>query len=137
MAASYAVGPAKVMAGFRWGRNTAANDSTILRDNLYWIGANYQATSDLSLTLAYYYDDVKNLNLAANGATNNIANPWQVLFVADYSLSKRTDIYLSTAYAKNAGLNFDTSAISFANGYFPGAGKSSMVGAALGVRHKF
>ncbi|CAG9183824.1 Outer membrane porin protein [Cupriavidus laharis] len=137
MAASYATGPVKVMAGFRWGRNIAANDNTILRDNLYWIGTNYQATSALSLTLAYYYDDVKNLNLAANGATNNIANPWQVLFVADYNLSKRTDIYLSTAYAKNAGLNFDTSAISFANGYFPGAGESSMVGVALGVRHKF
>ncbi len=46
-------------------------------------------------------------------------------------------MYLTTAYAKNAGVNFDTSAISFANGYFLGTGKDNMVGVALGIRHKF
>ncbi|SPR98328.1 porin [Cupriavidus taiwanensis] len=137
VAASYAFGPAKLMAGYRWGMNKAANDNNILKDNYYWIGANYQVTPALGLTLAYYYDDVKNLNLAANGVTNNIKNPWQISFVADYNLSKRTDVYLTTAYAKNAGVNFDTSAISFANGYFLGTGKDNMVGVALGIRHKF
>ncbi|MCY1225947.1 hypothetical protein D9M72_381600 [compost metagenome] len=125
------------MAGYRWGMNKAPNDNTILKDNYYWVGANYQVTTALGLTLAYYYDDVKNLNLAATGATNNIKNPWQISFVADYNLSKRTDLYLTTAYSKNAGLNFDTSAISFANGYFLGSGKDNMVGVALGIRHKF
>ncbi|MBY4899328.1 porin [Cupriavidus sp. AU9028] len=130
-AASYAFGPAKVMGGYRWGQNKNAADSTILRDDYYWAGLNYQATGALGLTLAYYYADVKNL------AGTNVSNPWQVSFVADYNLSKRTDIYLTTAYTKHAGLNFDTSAISFANGYYLGAGENSMLGVAVGIRHRF
>ncbi len=132
VAGSYTTGPVKVMGGYRWGQNKGAADATLLRDNYYWIGTNYQATSALELTIAYYYDDVK--NLAGN---TNIKNPWQVSFVADYTLSKRTDVYLTTAYTKNAGLNFDTSAINFANGYFLAAGKNSMIGVALGLRHRF
>ncbi|RDK11860.1 porin [Cupriavidus lacunae] len=131
VAASYAVGNAKLMGGYRWGRNISATDAILLRDNYYWIGGNYQATSALSLTLAYYYDDVKNLGGV------NIKNPWQVTFMADYSFSKRTDVYLTTAFSKNSGLNFDTSAISFANGYFLGSDKTNMFGAAIGIRHKF
>lgn len=131
VAASYSFGSAKVTGGYRWGRNTSPTTATILRDDYYWIGGNYQVTSALGLTLAYYYDDVKNL------AGTNIKNPWQVSFIADYNLSKRTDIYLTTAYSKNSGLNFDTSAISFANGYFLGNNKTGMFGAAMGIRHKF
>ncbi len=131
VAASYAFGNAKVTGGYRWGRNTSPTDATLLRDNFYWIGGTYQATSALGLTLAYYYDDAKNL------AGTNIPNPWQVSFLADYNLSKRTDVYLTTAFAKNGGLNFDSSAISFANGYFPGSDKNNMFGVALGIRHKF
>lgn len=132
VAASYALGGVgKIVGGYRWGRSTSATDATILRDNFYWIGGNYQATSALLLTLAYYYDDAKEF------LGNNIKNPWQVSFIADYSLSKRTDLYLTTAYSKNAGLNFDSSAISFANGYFLGSDKNNMFGVALGIRHKF
>ncbi|WP_454742262.1 porin [Cupriavidus necator] len=139
VAASYAFGPAKLMAGYRWGMSKHVNDNTILKDNYYWVGANYQVTPALGLTLAYYYDDVKNFNPAAatTNVTNNIKNPWQISFIADYNLSKRTDVYLTTAFSKNAGLNFDTSAISFANGYFLGTGEDKMIGAAIGIRHKF
>ena len=69
--------------------------------------------------------------------SNNPANPWQISFVADYNFSKRTDVYLTMAYAKNSGLNFDTSAVSFANGYYLQQGANSQVGVALGIRHKF
>ncbi|MDW3684239.1 porin [Cupriavidus sp. CV2] len=130
-AASYTVGAAKLMGGYRWGKNTDASGAAILRDDYYWLGTNYQVTPALGLTLAYYYDDVKSLGGA------NIKNPWQVSFMVDYNLSKRTDVYLTTAYAKHAGLDFDTSAISFANGYILGSGKDSMLGAAVGIRHKF
>lgn len=119
------------MGGYRWGKNEGVGGDTVLRDDYYWIGANYDATSALGLTLAYYYDNVRSL------AGRNIKNPWQVSFIANYKLSTRTDVYLTTAYTKNAGLNFDTSAISFANGYFPGAGKDNMLGAAVGMRHRF
>lgn len=129
--ASYTVGPAKLMGGYRWGQNKDASNSTIVRDDFYWVGTNYQFTPAFGITLAYYYDDVKNLGGV------NVKNPWQVSFMLDYNLSKRTDVYLTAAYAKHAGLDFDTSAISFANGYFLGAGKDNMLGAALGIRHKF
>ncbi|WP_042887965.1 porin [Cupriavidus necator] len=130
-AASYSFGAAKVMGGYRWGRNADASGVTLLRDNFYWLGGTYQVTPAISLALTYFYDDVKNL------AGTNIKNPWQVSFIADYSLSKRTDIYLTTAYVKESGINFDTSAIGFANGYFLGTGKNSMFAAAVGIRQKF
>jgi predicted porin len=132
VAASYAFGPAKIMGGYRWGQAKAPSGALVLRDDYYWIGANYQVTAQLGLTLEYNYDNVK--NLAGN---THLANPYQVSFIADYNLSKRTDVYLTTAFSKNAGLNFDTSAISFANGYFLGTGKTTMLGAAVGIRHKF
>jgi predicted porin len=62
---------------------------------------------------------------------------WQVLFITNYKLSKTTDIYLTTAYAKNAGLNLDTSQTGFVNGYFLGAGKQDMLGVAIGIRQVF
>jgi len=136
-AVSYAIGPAKLIGGYRWEKATYSNDATFIRDDMWWAGINYQATQALQLTLAYYYDKLKVLQLSKAGAPASPANPWQVSFIADYSLSKRTDLYLTTAYAKNAGLNFDTSSIGFANGYFPGAGQTSMIGAAVGIRHKF
>ncbi|KJK24622.1 membrane protein [Burkholderiaceae bacterium 16] len=131
VAGSYAFGAAKIMGGYRWGQSKAQNGTALLRDNYYWIGANYQVLPALGLTLQYTYDDVIKLNNV------NVTNPWQIGFIADYNLSKRTDVYLTTAFSKNAGLNFDTSAISFANGYFLGTGKNTMIGAAVGIRHKF
>jgi len=143
LAGSYTYGPAKVMAGYRYGRVTGSDGTELQRDNYYWIGMNYQVTAPLGLTLEYAYDDITQLrapNPVAGGpalASNNPANPWQISLVADYNLSKRTDVYLTMAYAKNSGLNFDTSAVSFANGYFLSQGSNSQVGVAVGMRHKF
>lgn len=132
VAARYDFGTrAKVMAGYRWGQNKAADGSTILRDDLYWVGANYILNPGLELKLGYYYDDIKKFG------NQNMKNPWQVTLMADYSLSKRTDVYVTTAYTKNSGLNFDTSVNGYAAGYFLGSGESSMFGAAVGIRHKF
>ncbi len=137
IAANYAVGPAKFVAGYRWGDGKSNTDATLLRDDYYWAGINYQATSALALTLAYYYDDLKTLRVSSAAPATNPANPWQVSFVADYSFSKRTDVYLTTAYAKNSGLNFDTSANGFASSYFLSRGSTNQFGAAVGIRHKF
>lgn len=131
VAASYRIGPAKLMGGARWGLNEAANGSTLVRDNYYWAGVNYSATPSLELTLAYYYDDVKSLN------RNNVENPWQIGLIADYNLSRRTDLYVTAAYVRHAGINFDTSAVSFANGYYLGKGHDSMLAVAAGIRHRF
>ena len=67
----------------------------------------------------------------------NPANPWQVSFIADYNLSKRTDVYVTAAYVKNAGLAFDSTAVGFASGYPLNGGANNQVGVALGIRHKF
>jgi len=132
VAASYTFNSrAKLVAGYRWGQNKMADGSILLRDDFYWAGANYHFNNGLDLTLGYYYDDIIKFG------TSSIKNPWQVSFIADYNLSKRTDVYLTTAYTKNAGLNFDTTANNFASGYFLGKGQSSMFGVAVGIRNKF
>ncbi|MEE2976108.1 MAG: porin [Pseudomonadota bacterium] len=131
IAGSYQAGPVKLMGGYRWGLNKAANGATLVQDHYYWAGANVSATQRLDLTFAFYFDDVRRLGTA------NVKNPWQVAVIADYSFSKRTDIYLTTAYVRHAGINFDTSAVNFANGYYLGARRDSMTAVAVGIRHRF
>ncbi|MFJ4294131.1 porin [Cupriavidus sp. NPDC089707] len=136
--ASYSYGPAKIMGGYRWGQNKNAADVVIQRDDFYWIGATYQVTPAIGLTLEYNYDDVKSLY-----GDTHVANPWQIAFVANYAFSKRTDVYLTTAYAKNAGLMLESLAtvyansLSLGNSYVLANGQSNMFGAAVGIRHKF
>lgn len=135
---SYAFnGTAKVMGGYRWGQNRNQNGTTVLRDDFYWIGGQYRLSPSLDFTLEYDYQNVKN-----QGGATNIANPWQVMFIADYAFSKRTDIYLTVAYSRNAGLAMESAASGFAtsltlNSYVLGNGQTSMVGGAVGIRHVF
>jgi len=136
-AASYSIGAAKIMGGYRWGQNKNAVDTVIQRDDYYWIGANYQVTPAVGLTLEYAYDDLKSF------FGTNAPNPWQVQLVANYTLSKRTDLYATAAFAKNAGLMMDGGAtvyansLSLGNNYGLANGQSTMLGAAVGIRHKF
>lgn len=136
-AASYSSGLFKVMAGYRWAKMEFANGATFMRDDYYWAGVNYQATQAVALTLGYAYANMKTLTPTATARATNPANPWQVNFVADYSLSKRTDVYVTTAYSHNGGLNFDSVQSSFATGYIPEPGQKGMFGIAVGVRHIF
>ncbi|MBB3014074.1 porin [Cupriavidus alkaliphilus] len=136
-AMTYVVGPAKLFAGYRWGQAENSVDTTLFRDDMYWVGANYSVNSALVLKLAYYYDNLKTVRIGQTAAATNPANPWQVSFTADYNLSKRTDVYLSMAYAKNAGLNFDSSPNGFASGYFLQQGSNNQFGSAIGIRHRF
>jgi predicted porin len=136
---SYSFGSlAKVMGGYRWGQNKNAADVVIQRDDFYWIGANYQVTPAIGLTLEYNYDNVKSLY-----GDTHVANPWQIALIANYAFSKRTDLYLSTAYAKNAGLMMESLAtvyansLSLGNNYVLANGQSNMLGVSLGIRHKF
>ncbi|KWR81826.1 porin [Cupriavidus sp. IDO] len=136
--ASYALnGTAKVMGGYRWGQNKNQNGALIQRDDFYWVGGQYRFSSTLDFTLEYDYQNVKNL-----GGNTHVANPWQIALIADYAFSKRTDIYLTTAYSKNAGLAMESAASSFAtslttNTYVLPNGQTSMVGVAVGIRHVF
>ncbi|AJG23372.1 porin [Cupriavidus basilensis] len=138
IAGSYAAGPAKLMAGYRWGKNNDGAGNEILRDDFYWIGANYKMTGNVDLTFEYAYDKIHRIV-----SESKLGNPWQVTVIANYSFSKRTSAYVATSFAKNAGLNLDNAAINYANSlgtgnsYALGAGETSMVGVGLGIRHTF
>jgi len=136
--ASYTTGPFKVMAGYRWGDQTYANGNVALRDDFWFAGVNYKATSALDLELGYYYSNIKKMNLAGQaGVASNPANPQQVSFVADYALSKRTDLYVSTAWAHNGSLGNDGAFTLYLFNYALPPGGKNMVGVATGIRHIF
>ena len=156
IAASYTVGPVKVMGGYRYGNTQTQSTGAVSallphRDDLYWLGVNYQATTALGLTLSYYYDNIKEATIGTT--TVNPRKPQQWNFIADYSLSKRTDVYLTAAYARNGSLNWDSigyvtnpaTGAQTSVGYLPAASQtyfitpdaSNQVGVAVGLRHKF
>jgi predicted porin len=136
-AALYRTGPFKFTLGYRYNKGEFSNSNTLLRDDYWWAGVNYQATPALGLSLAYYYADVKAARAAATGPETNPANMQQVSFIADYNFSKRTDVYLSVGYAHNGGLSFDTSATAFAFRYPTMAGQQNIVGVTVGIRQIF
>jgi predicted porin len=137
VAASYVLGSAKFMAGYRWGQTKNAFGGTLVRDDYYWAGGDYLVTPALNLSLGYYYDNMKTLRISSTAPSTNPSNPWQVSFAMDYLLSKSTDIYLTVGYAKNSALDFDGPANSFADAYYLAQGKNNQLGTAIGIRHRF
>ncbi len=136
-AALYNTGPFKFTVGYRYNKGEFSNGATLLRDDYWWAGVNYQATPALGLSLAYYYADVKGARTAATSPETNPANMQQVSFIADYNFSKRTDVYLSLGYAHNGGLSFDGVATAYAFNYPTMTGQKNMVGVTVGVRQVF
>jgi len=149
VAGTYAFGPAKVFAGYRYahalggavlpgginnvdGLNKVANVS-----NLYWLGMGYQLTPALSLTGAAYYQDFRNTG----------ADPWSFVVSTDYAFSKRTDAYFNLAYTKNkdgSNLGVSSGGVSATGGSGAGGsgfgttlGSYNQFGAMVGLRHKF
>lgn len=109
VAGTYAVGPAKLFAGYRWGKvSSTAYTSSV--SNVYWGGATYSVTPALSLTGAAYYEDFRQTK----------ADPWLFVALADYALSKRTDVYVQAAYAMNRSDGAVSSALTV-DGINPGA----------------
>jgi predicted porin len=108
IAADYITGPLKFMGGFRWRNSTYGNDVTSIRDNFYWAGMTYSVTPALGLTAGYYYDQVKGASLLPTIAATSLPGFSQVSLMASYFLSKRTTVYIATAYAHNGPVNDDT-----------------------------
>jgi len=140
VAGTYAFGPAKLYAGYRYAR--AYNGGTLpgvavanTISNLAWAGLGYQVTPALALTGAAYYQNLRG---------GNAGNPWQFVATADYALSKRTDLYTSVSYALNSGKStlgvngfndqLGSTASPSNEGVQPGA---NQFGAVVGIRHKF
>lgn len=128
-AAAYAFGPAQVGAAWTQARvdNQASGAGTFRADN-YEVNAKYNLTPALGLGAAYTYTNAK-----VDGSSAH----WnQFGLQADYSLSKRTDVYAQAVYqraSKNAG------GASIYNGDPTTAPSSSInqTAATVGLRHRF
>jgi predicted porin len=132
---SYTVGPARLLAGYRYYTGNFTTSS--LRTNLYWAGVQYQVTPALSLTGAAYYTDVR----------DSQADPISFVLTSSYALSKRTDVYAIASYARNRngsamgltgfGPSLNAQATTLVNTTETVGAGQSQLGAIVGVRHRF
>ncbi|WP_066741525.1 porin [Cupriavidus sp. D384] len=124
VAASYAFGPTKVFAGYRW-ENASGAGAALKHNNVYWLGLGYQATPALMLKGAVYYNDWAGTS----------ADPMVFVATADYSFSKRTSTYLDLGYAWNRSSKGVSSRASLSSDNIRAG--DSQFGAMVGVRHRF
>jgi predicted porin len=117
---TYQFGPVKSYLGYRYAR--FMTPPTSQTTNLYWAGAQWDITPAWSLTGAAYYQDFRNSG----------ADPWLFIVSADYSFSKRTDVYLNVAYTRNKdGSDLGT------GGFGTTVAGKNQTGVLMGIRHKF
>lgn len=123
--ARQAIGPFTLMGGYEHYVSNPTKGASVL-SAMWFGGLHYQATDALRLTGAYYYQ----VNTAAN-----VSNAWMTVLMADYFLSKRTDLYTTLAYAK---------ATRYANGSYTPVGLTddtafldNQTGVTVGIRHRF
>lgn len=147
----YTVGPAKLFLGYlgakdhtgqmdavlnnalvvtttRWTipttTGTAAADANPRKDTLGFAGVTYNVTPALALTGAFYGDFVEGKNGIAGSAGKG--RRYTAAFIAEYSLSKRTQVYGAADWNKVSGAT---------EMELPGRGNQTSFGA--GVRHIF
>ena len=80
--------------GYRNYKKTLASNAADLRSDFFGGGASYKVTPVVTLIGAVYYQNIKNV------ASGKDADPIMYSVRGKYALSKRTDLYLSAAYAK-------------------------------------
>jgi len=130
--AKYSIGPAALWA--LWTHTDIDQIAgRITTFNAYEAGGKYAFTPILTGALGYTYMQAKDLT---NGHWN------QIDASVDYTLSKRTDVYLLGIYqdasgktAKNAELQAQIG--SSASSYLPAAGTDSQLAVRAGIRHTF
>jgi predicted porin len=120
LAGSYTMGPVKGYLGYRWLRDELTAPDT--RSNLYWAGVGYDVTPALKLTGVAYFTERKDSG----------QDPLSVVLSADYSMSKRTDVYMTVGYMRNK----DGSAFGLNSGG-PVIADENQTGVVAGVRHRF
>jgi predicted porin len=118
--ATYAFGPAKAYVGMRWLniRNSTALQSSLL----YWLGTSWQVNAPLTLSLGGYQERIRGTGQKTTSG----------VLLADYFLSKRTDIYAEVSYVSNSsGLNVGVRALGDVTT------GSNQTGAMIGIKHSF
>jgi general bacterial porin, GBP family len=138
---NYTYGPAVV--GLLWTHtlfdNTQPGENSVIAqpfsslhfDN-YEVNVHYTVTPSISLAGAYTFTQG-----AFNGSTGSADPKWhQVTLMADYSFSKRTDVYLEGVYQHAYGAD----GTAFEGAYINGLAQSStsnQVAATVGIRTRF
>nr|WP_256927780.1 porin [Caballeronia sordidicola] len=92
------------------------------RDLIVYTGVDYQVTPTVEIRSAFYYDSMKNVN----GLSGNSGKRYTGVVVAEYSLSKATQVYATADYNEVKG-----------GAYTELPGKSNSAGLAVGLRHSF
>ena len=132
---SYTWGPVKGMLGYARNKNPMYG-STVLNDTnqyTYFGGLVYSVTPMLDLTAAYYRDKYNGNNKHADGKADT------VVVVADYKLSKRTEVYASYDYTRTgAGDSLQQLYMPSKLSATPNLSDSNTrSGLSVGVRHRF
>jgi predicted porin len=93
-------------------------------DDSFYVGSTWQVTSPLALTLAGYYDHAR--NAATLGDTLGVGVNYSATVLAEYSLSKRTEVYGTVDFTRGSG--------AFLADY---PGRNNQTGIAIGLRNIF
>jgi predicted porin len=104
--------------------------ATTRRDHVGMGGITYQATSALALTGAFYYDSISGAELTAG----NSGKRYTAVLLAEYSLSKRTQVYGTVDYNKVKGAALPELS---GGGNAQGTGESNQTSFGVGIRHSF
>jgi predicted porin len=142
--ATYTMGAAKLFTGYYHSAdNTGFVDNTLYalgngiatftppkgadrKDNAFFAGATFHATPAMQLTAAGYYDHSQNAAFNLSGTSFGSGRRYTVVGLAEYSLSKRTQIYGTVDYNHALGV----AAIDF-------PGKSNQTEIGIGMHHAF
>lgn len=112
-----------------------ANNTLRRTDNILTAGVLYQATPVMNYTLGYMTDFVRNESSAGNSGKLST-----LYAVANYNLSKRTDVYLNLDYTRVDGGEIDHGDLTNTVLQSVGAGlggAKNRTGVAIGLRTKF
>ncbi|SOZ39290.1 porin [Cupriavidus neocaledonicus] len=139
VAGRYAFGPAKLFAGYLGGRDATGMVDGMLndpsrsvsygsfaanprKDMTFYTGLTWQAGGALALTGVVYHDSIRNVNGVAGQSGQRLTG----VLLAEYALSRRTQLYGTVDYNRVSG---------GAASEMPGRGNQT--GVAVGVRHVF
>jgi general bacterial porin, GBP family len=133
---SYAFGPAVVGTVFTQSRFQDKIADASVRYNNIEVNARYDFTPVFYMGAAYTYTQALR-NTPASGSTNNRSSHWnQFGLLADYSLSKRTDLYATSVFQIGASNTAGTNSTQINGTDYPSASKSQVV-LSTGIRHRF
>ncbi|WP_158940173.1 porin [Burkholderia sp. S171] len=93
-------------------------------DDSFYVGSTWQATPPLALTGALYYDHARNAATLGGGLGTGVN--YSATILAEYSLSKRTEIYGTVDFTRGNG--------AFLADY---PGRNNQTGIAIGMRNLF